>query len=119
MLQNKALRCIYCNDNDSSTSELHIKAKLLTLQDRRNANLAATAHCQRLPCYNFGPARAIRSLENKPLPFVNCLKYEGSFIYKSIELWNLSDNMLKQLHSSEYKVRMKAEMLVNCINFPE
>lgn len=52
-LQNRALRCIYYNNSNLSTNELHVRAKLLRLQDRRDSNLAAFAHSYKLPCFEL------------------------------------------------------------------
>lgn len=53
VMQNKALRCIFCDITDCNTNELHVKANLLKLQDRRNANLATLAHSRRLDCFEL------------------------------------------------------------------
>lgn len=123
--QNKALRCIYYEDKGLSTRDLHVKAGLSMLQDRRDANLAAFAHARKLDCYNFvgSRGRALRSnFENiLETPRAKNVKFENSFVYASIKLWNTAGKDLRNISQVEYKLfkmRYKAEMWQNFINFP-
>lgn len=124
-LQNKALRCIYHSDHRLSVRELHVRAKLLFLQDRRDSNLAAFAHCYKLPCFKLceNRDRLLRSNDTKVLikPLAKCTKFEKSFVYKAIELWNNAEKELRLISDFAYKtfkLRFKQEMLNNYINFP-
>lgn len=84
-LQNKALRCIYLNNTGESTIELHIKSKLLTLEDRRKSNLAAIAHSWKLNCFDLCRSRdrILRSNDTRVLikPLARSKKFERCFVY--------------------------------------
>lgn len=124
-LQNKALHCVYVHDKTLSTFDLHKKAGLMYLQDRRNLNLTAFAHKANIDCYRLLPPRVknVRSNNDRLIekPLARNGKFENCFVYSSIELWNNTKKDLKELRSQEYKLfkhRLKCEMWYNFINFP-
>lgn len=54
-------------------------------------------------------------------PLAKCTKFEKSFVYRAIELWNNSKKELRLIPDFDYKTfktRIKQEMLQNYINFP-
>lgn len=127
-LQNRALRIIYYDHLQSTLDELHKRANLLWLQDRRNLNLIISAHQRRegfyklkVPQQNSHTLRPAAST-NLHMPYMNNKKFENSFIIKSIRLWNQISNDLKETLPSKYhlvKTRVRKEMILNKLNFPE
>lgn len=53
-------------------------------------------------------------------PFVSNKKYEKNFLHKAILLWNDLSNTFKMIETVKlFKLRVKEEMKLNAINFPE
>lgn len=94
-LQNKSLRCIYHNEKNSNIMELHTKARLLTLEDRRKSNMATMAHSRKLSCFELcrNRDRVLKSNDTRILfkPLAKSRRFERCFIYQAIEIWNNCD----------------------------
>lgn len=110
VLQNGALHCILNGDRYSNMLELHKKANLTMLRDRRKLNLVAMAHDRNIPQFGLASAneRQLRS-NNKMLlivPFANNIKFEKSFIMQAIKLWNgLPENLKTCQPTQHFKSR--------------
>lgn len=92
MLQNQALRCLYKDSLGKSNEDLHKRANLFTLPERRNVNLLAVAHARKFALFTLmGSAigNGLLRSGNKRLlnvPFANNAKFEKSFVLIDINL---------------------------------
>lgn len=123
ILQNKALKYIFKNEN-YSTDEAHQKANLTQLRDRRLINLVAMTQFRRIihvrPKLNKN--RTLRSTRKLLLdrPRANNAKFDNSFIMYAITYWNcLPDRLKVCTDPSNFKTRVKLELKQGKINFLE
>lgn len=123
-LQNKALRCIYTDHAEYSTKELHKKANLLLLHERRKLNLLTAAHSHKIPQFQLCKMsnRNLRS-NNKLLlsvPFQRSHKFTKSFVVQAISLWNwLPDKLKSSTEVKLFKTWVQSELKQGKLNFPE
>lgn len=122
-LQNKALNCIFKNEN-YSTEEAHLKANLSQLQVRRLINLVTMTQFRRIPHVRPKPSntRNLRSTHKLLLdrPRANNAKFDNSFIMYAITWWNcLADRLKVCTDPSNFKTRVKLVLKQGKINFPE
>lgn len=124
VLQNKALRAIYPKKHWVGTHQAHIKSKLLYLNQRRNTSLLKLAHSLSYnPCNLKQPnIRILRSSRKTLLKetAAKTKKFENSYVYQSVMQWNKLSEDLKSIRNFKlFKTRVKCELLLNNINFPE
>lgn len=106
VLQNRALRCIFVDILPQSNEELHRRANLLTLQQRRNLNLITPTHVRKIPQFRLFDAIEKNKMlpsDNKKflvVPFANNVKYEKSFVMLAIKRWNSLNECYKILKNS-------------------
>lgn len=123
-LQNRALRCVFINEPTMSVKDMHVKANLLSLNSRRNLNIVAIAHARKFSQFKLCPARERALRSNNDLimskEHANNVKYEKCFVTKAIILWNSLDRSIKAIPTVRlFKTRVKSEMKLNKLNFPE
>lgn len=123
-LQNKSLRIVYRKKDWPGTTAAHTESKLLSIEDRRALFLLKYAHNLSYDPANLQakPARTLRSQNNILLKtsFPKTAKYERSYIFISIRMWNSLDEAFKQIRTfNNFKTRVKSELLLNNLNFPE
>lgn len=123
-LQNQALKLISGRKNWAGSEQAHNKYNLLTTSKRRIYNLVKNGHMMSYTRCNLKPhnTRSLRSnrkillLEQK----AKNKKVEKSFLFKSRKMWNLIPEELKKIRDwSAFKLKLKLEMKLNNINFPE
>lgn len=109
-LQNNCLRIVYCRRNWPGVNQAHIESQLLYLTHRRNCHLLKRAHQK---------AFVHSNLKDSARQTLTC-EYGKSYIVKSIRLWNRLPEEIKLIPDLEHcKIRVKGEMLLNNLNFPE
>lgn len=123
-LQNKCVRTIFGKNTGLSGDELHKKGRLLNTRTRRKMTLLKYAHqlsyhnCN-LKDHNTRSLRSNRRILLKQ-KMAKKTKYEKCFIYQSIKLWNNLPEEIKQLRLMfNFTTRIKKELLLEKINFPE
>lgn len=123
-MQNKALRVIYSKKAWKGTNQAHITSGLLYLEQRRKASLLKYAHNLSYDHTKLKdtPTRNLRSagkiLLKTPAPKTK--KYERSFYHQSLKMWNDLPEDYKAIRNFKlFKTRVKSELLLNNINFPE
>lgn len=124
-LQNSALRCVYCSSK-LSIDEMHTKSNLLFLSARRSLNLCTAVHKHNIVNFQFDntKSRTLRSSTciTLTIPKVRNRTFERSFVFKGIKCWNSIPELCKRIPSDEpklFKTRVKKELLINKLNFPE
>lgn len=125
-LQNSALRCVFCNNKDLSITEMHTKANLQLLSERRSLNHCTIAHKYNIENFKFDNSKcpSLRSSNRISLviPKARNRCFEKSFVLKSIKKWNSIPELCKRIPCDEtkfFKTRVKKEMMCNKLNFPE
>lgn len=123
-LQNKILRTIFTKKHWEGTHHAHVKNKLLYLNQRRKASLQKYVHSLSYVVTNLKTpiSRNLRSTGKVLLKTVRAKtkKYERLFVHQSALLWNdLSEDMKSIRNFKLFKTRVKCELLLNNINFPE
>lgn len=107
-----------------SITDMHTSARLQKLKDRRNLNIATIAHARRLTQFRLHPPRDRAHRLNQEHIMVkeraNNTKYEKCFVVRAISLWNSLNMCFKILPTVRlFKSRVKSEMKLNKLNFPE
>lgn len=137
VLLNNSLRVVYLKQKGEtgSVKTMHNDANLLLLEARRRLHLLKIA----FKMHNFGclnplgvtdttsgdnvtPRMKLRSSNQCRLPNdrVYNAKYENSFMIRCVKLWNCLDISLKQCNNINlFSLRVKREMMLSKINFPE
>lgn len=125
-IQDNALRCIFTDSKDLNTNTMHEQAGLLRLGERRTLNQCAITHKHEIAQFSYDHNRnpSLRSSTKisliVPRPHNRC--FEKSFIYTCIKKWNGLPENLKSIPNVEvksFKTRVRKEMDLNNINFPE
>lgn len=137
VLLNNSLRSVYLKHKGEigSVKSMHEDGNLLFLDDRRRLHLLKIAFkMHNVGCLNplgvpgqeekddCAPRMKLRSSNQRRLPNdrVNCAKFENSFMNKCVRLWNCLDVSLKQCDNVNlFSLRVKKEMMMCKINFPE
>lgn len=123
-LQNSCLRTIYGKKNWPGINMAHHEMNLFTTNKRRLFNLMVYTHELSYNPRNMKPVgkRTLRSSTKKYLKLEppKTSAYKKSFVYIGITVWN---NMCEEIKSikniKHYKTRVKSELKLNNLNFPE
>lgn len=123
-LQNKCLRTIYYNKKWPGTLEAHKNINIFMTDSRRKLNLLKNAHTDSYKPSNIKEIapRTLRSNRRVLLKteMAKIKLYEKSHIYRSRKIWNQLSEEIKHIRDiSKFKLRIKSEMKLNNLNFPE
>lgn len=123
-IQNKGFKIIYSKKAVGSQDEVHVKSKLLKTKDRRLLNLLKYGHSLSYHLTNLVEQgeHSLRSNRKHMLKPTRASKsnFEKFFVYKSIKLWNQLPEEVKELRLMfNFATRVKKELLLPSINFPE
>lgn len=124
-LQNKCLRVIYGSKKKwPGTDVAHQCCNLLRLGDRRKISLLKYAQTRsynraNMQRHNVRDLRSNRKLlQNEPR--YRTSRMEKSFLVKSIKFWNCLPECIKEIRNfNNFKLRVKTEVLLQKLNFPE
>lgn len=117
-LQNRALRIVYRRKEWPGTDIARTESRLLHARKRWIFFLLKHAHQLSYNAHNLRwiPNRNLRSNNNLYLrtTLPKSRKFEKSFVYQSIRIWNLLSNQLKNNRNfKSFKTRVKLELLHN------
>lgn len=123
-MQNNCLRTVYGRQRWPGTQQAHTESKLMLLSDRRNLHLLKRAHITSMISTNLrqNNRHTLRSAGRLMLKedSVYTEKFGKSYVVKSSRLWNSLPEEIKQIQEIPlFMVRVKREMLLNNLNFPE
>lgn len=123
-LQNKCLRIVVGKKEWEGTEATQKKCKLLSVSNRRIFCHLKYAHKLSYIQTNLREehTRSLRSNRKVLLkePRSNCRQFDRCFVYKSVKWWNSLPEEFKKIRNIfQFKQRVKIEMLMSKINFPE
>lgn len=116
-IMNTALRLVFHTNRFTSVTELHRRAKMMSVKDRIQFNLLKFAHRQvRLgnPLFSFVDAPATRATSHKIVKLLRpkTTKFKRSPYYSAIQYWNQLDNDLRSISDPViFKLRLKSHFL--------
>lgn len=122
--QNKCLRTVYGTKNWPGVIKAHRDNNILLCVERRNLNLLKFAHKKSFKGCNLQQhkGRDLRSTR-KLLLNLNRSKskiYSKSYVLRSRKFWNnLSEDIKRIRDVTLFSTRIKKELLMNKLNFPE
>lgn len=148
VLMNNSLRTVYLKPRGEhgSIDQMHADARLLKLVDRRRLHLLKVAYKMNKLGHCFleigpagpgnkskpNPANNLDNSQVNKMTFrdstrgklninrINCASYERSFMVSCARLWNVMRSELKESNTTKLFVsRVKKEMLLSKLNFPE
>lgn len=122
--QNRALKIIIGKKKWVDTKSAHAQTNIAPTTDRRNLNLLCFAHKLSYKPYNLKPhgTRSMRSNRKLLLlePRSYCQAYDKSFVANCRKLWNSLPEEIKKIRDiSSFKIRVKTELKLANLNFPE
>lgn len=124
VLQNNCLRTVYGRRDWPGTTQAHLESNLLFLKDRRDTHLLKLAQCRSFINSNRvqNTGQQLRSTNRILLKETkaNNAKYGKSYIVRAVRIWNSIPEEIKLIPDLNcFKTRIKKEMLLNNLNFPE
>lgn len=124
VLQNRCLRIVYGRRAWSDTISAHKNNNILMCRDRRLLFLLKRTHGLSFTPSNLKDhnTRTLRSMRKLLLKEPRCYnsKFEKAYINVGIKLWNRLPEEVKNIRNVEgFKTRVKTELLLGKLNFPE
>lgn len=118
------LKIVYPKKYWVDTQEVHKKSNVMSTINRRNFMLVKYGHKLSHDQNNILPYRERNLRSNRKILLktrkFKTAKVEKSFLSKSVKYWNsLPEELKKVRDNSCFATRLKKEMLLGKINFPE